>query len=78
MHPYWISLKGKLGVGITARSEADAMHIFSLVFGAKERVLAITVIKDMRDLDQKHVAPNMGNWFFRGVWFPRGYENSLK
>jgi hypothetical protein len=25
-------------------------------------------------LDQKHVVPNMGNIFIRGVWFPLGYE----
>lgn len=72
MHPYWIRLKGKLGVGITARSEADALLIFTQAFGADESILDIEIVKDMRDLDQNHVVPNMGNWLRRGVWFPLG------
>ena len=28
---------------------------------------------DVRDLDQRHVVPNMGDPAVRGVWFPRGF-----
>ena len=65
MHPYWITLSGHLGVGITARSEADALQLFALAFGSAEKIVSIEIIKDMNDLEQNHVVPNMGgaNWF---------------
>lgn len=77
MHPYWITLNGHLGVGITARSEADALQLFALAFGAAEKIVSVEIIKHMNDLEQNHVVPNMGgaNWFRRGIWFPRGHEH---
>ena len=75
MHPYWIKTSGHLGVGVTAQSEADALQLFSIAFGSAENVVSIEIIKDMNDLDQNHVAPNMGNWFRRGIWFPQGQEH---
>ncbi|PBB87816.1 hypothetical protein CK216_04590 [Mesorhizobium sp. WSM3876] len=60
MHPYWITVSGHLGVGVTARSEADALQLFSLAFGSVQKVVSIEMIKNMDDLDQNHVIPNLG------------------
>ncbi|TPJ82408.1 hypothetical protein FJ419_01095 [Mesorhizobium sp. B2-6-2] len=75
MHPYWISVTGHLGFGVTARSEADALQLFALAFPF-ENVISIEIIKDMNDLDQNHVTPNLGGagWLRRGIWFPQGQE----
>jgi hypothetical protein len=77
MHPYWITISGHLGVGVTARSEADALQLFALAFGSIEKIVSIEIIKDMNDLDQNHAAPNLGgaNWLRRGIWFPQGHEH---
>jgi len=77
MHPYWITIDGHLGVGITARSEADALRLFELAFGSTEKITGIAIIKDMNDLDQNHVVPNMSgaNFLRRGIWFPQGQEH---
>ncbi len=76
MHPYWITISGHLGVGVTAQSEPDALLIFALAFPSKE-IIGIEIIKDMNDLDQNHVVPNLGgaNWLRRGIWFPQGYAH---
>jgi hypothetical protein len=74
MKPYWIKIAGKLGVGITAYSADDAQLIFFQAFGDAREIESIEQIADMRDIEPNHVAPNMGNWFRRGVWFPIGYE----
>lgn len=68
MRPYWIKTDRpmSLGVGVTARSEEDALGLFRRVWPA-ERILSIQVAKDMSDIDQKHVAPNMGDWLRRGI-----------
>jgi len=77
MHPYWITIDGHLGVGITARSEADALQLFELAFGSTEKITGIAIIKDMNDLDQNHVLPNMSgaNFLRRGIWLPQGQEH---
>ncbi|WP_202351884.1 hypothetical protein [Mesorhizobium sp. 113-1-2] len=77
MHPYWITLSGCLGVGVTARSEADALQLFALAFGSAAKIVSIAIIKDMNDLDQNHVVPNLGgaSWLRRGIWFPQGHEH---
>ncbi|MBN9256655.1 MULTISPECIES: hypothetical protein [unclassified Mesorhizobium] len=76
VHPYWITISGHLGVGVTAQSEPDALLIFAIAFPSKE-IIGIEIIKDMNDLDQNHVVPNLGgaNWLKRGIWFPQGYEH---
>jgi hypothetical protein len=79
MHPYWIVVERKLfpgrtGIGITARSEAHALALLTKAYGSAYRVISIKIIEDMRELDQKHVIPNMGNWFKLGIWYPRGRE----
>ncbi|MER8365495.1 hypothetical protein [Mesorhizobium sp. M0306] len=77
MHPYWIRISGSLGVSVTARSEADALQLFALAYGIRQEIISIEIIKDMNDLDQNHVVPNLGaaNWFRRGIWYPQGLEH---
>ena len=81
MHPYWIVFARQQtptlfnrGVGVTANSEEDAREILAATIKGAPLVVSVTLVKDMRDLDQGHVTPNMGNWFRRGIWFPMGYE----
>jgi len=83
MHPYWIAFERtptptlfNLGYGVTANSEEDARQILAAEVPDAPAILSVSPIKDMRDLDQGHVVPNMSNWFRRGIWFPKGYENS--
>ena len=83
MKPYWITVEPQsrptllsLGAGITAISEADAKALFQVAFGPDFQITKVEPIADMRDLEQNHVVPNMGNWFKRGVWYPLGYEHT--
>jgi len=80
MQPYWITIERgpeptplNLGAGITAISEADARVLFAETFEPVCRIERIVAVTDIRDIEQGHVVPNMGNWFRRGVWFPLGY-----
>ncbi len=73
--PYWIECEDAPGVGITARSEADALDLLNAAFGGERRAREVKPIHDASELDQGHVVPNMGNWLRRGVWYPLGYEN---
>jgi hypothetical protein len=79
MKVYWVTLERtsgpsvlNLGAGVTARSEEDARRLLEAAF-ADHRIVGLDVVEDVRTLDQGHVAPNMGNIFIRGVWFPLGY-----
>jgi len=81
MHPYWIKFERQsyptlfnLGVGVTADSEDDARNMVLSKMEDAPLIVSVTIIKDMRELDQGHVVPNMGSWFQRGIWFPKGYE----
>jgi hypothetical protein len=76
MHRYWITFEDSSepsilnrGAGITAISETDAREIAKIF---DRPIVKIDEILDMRIIDQKHVALNMGNHFQRGVWFPLG------
>lgn len=75
MRPYWINRQGRLGAGITAYSEADALALFAAAFGADEAPGPLRPILDAAELDQGHVIPNMGNMLKRGIWFPLGYDH---
>lgn len=66
------------GVGITARSEADALGLFEVAFGHERRATLVKPVHNASELDQGHVIPNMGNWLKRGIWYPLGYENVAK
>ena len=73
LHRYWFKTREHLGFGVTAFSVKDAK---SLIDEAAQRlgwgyeVLGIVEDVDVRDLDQDHVAPNMGPPNLRGVWYP--------
>ena len=60
-----------LGVGVTARSEDDARALVETAF-PEARIASLASVDDVSALDQGHVAPNMGNIFARGIWFPAG------
>jgi hypothetical protein len=64
-----------LGVGITAHSEDDARALFHVAWPKGHEIVEIRPIADMREIDQNHVAPNMGNWLRRGIWYPQGYAD---
>jgi hypothetical protein len=79
--PFWVTIERQqnptplnLGVGITATSEVDARQLFTEAFGTDLVIKDVTPVQNMNDLDQGHVIPNMGNWFRRGIWFPKGYD----
>lgn len=64
----------RLGCGITTFSKEDALRILQEIFfvnkGMPKLIKEIENV-DIRDLEQDHVAPNMGNPASRGIWFPR-------
>ncbi len=77
LNRYWITLETSnqpsvlnLGIGVTARDEPDARMLAALVSEGR-RIVAVRLITDMGTIEQNHVAPNIGNHFQRGVWFPR-------
>lgn len=79
MHRYWIriegpgppSFPGTREVGITAIDAADALGLLGELFGDLDYGV-VEVVEDVpiSDLDQKHVLPNMGSHFRRGIWWP--------
>lgn len=71
---FWFSTPESLGIGVTAysRSEAESLaRAAATQLGRSFEPSSVTEDVDVRDLDQKHVIPNMGPPNFRGVWFPR-------
>ena len=72
---FWFPLHGHLGVGVTAATLDEAT---ALAEEAKHqawpnaRPLSAPVEDvEIRNLDQNHVAPNIGPVAVRGVWYPR-------
>ncbi len=62
-----------LGCGVTAYSVEDALSLIrDQVFPRSQmpEVVSIREIREVSELDQNHVVPNMGNTLARGVWFP--------
>jgi hypothetical protein len=62
-----------LGCGITAYDLKDAQaflreKVFP-IYG-DQPVLEVVPNVDVRNLEERHVRPNMGNPAVRGVWFP--------
>lgn len=84
LHRYWIRFMVdavpdynilKLGCGVTAWTEDDAIWLIRKYVFAGEDVPAIDSIVtdiDIRDLEAGHVRPNVGVVSRRGVWFPLG------
>lgn len=81
LHRYWFKFEPlgrptvlNLGCGVTAYSREDAETLVrEQVFKDEEmpRVSSVVEDVDVRTLDQKHIAPNMGDVSLRGVWFPQ-------
>jgi hypothetical protein len=71
---FWFALPRGLGVGVTARSRAEAEGLAReacLQSGRSFEAAEVIEDVDVRDLDQNHVVPNMGPPNLGGVWFPR-------
>jgi hypothetical protein len=79
LKPYWITTTEpmSLGYGVTARSVDDAETQLRRVLADDHAITKITLLNDIRSLDQNHVACNMGNMLRRGIWYPLGYENPM-
>ena len=87
LHKYWVSFERlerpiplNLGCGVTAYDRDDAIGLIrKLIFGncAMPRISRITDDVELQDLNQGHVAPNVGDASVRGIWFPQGFNNNL-
>jgi hypothetical protein len=84
LHRYWFALadptpQSGLGYGVTAFDESDARSILErLVFdGPLPEIEEVRADVDVRDLDQRHIAPNMAPPSWRGIWYPKGYGNEI-
>jgi hypothetical protein len=69
----------RAGCGVTGYDVDDCLRIISdKVLGGANPPTIRRVVEDIdvSTLDQKHVVPNMGSIFRRGIWFPLGYEES--
>jgi hypothetical protein len=71
---FWFPLDGQWGVGVTATTLEEAA---TLAEGARRECWPDAGPLgpagqdiDVRNLDQKHVAPNIGLVAVRGVWYP--------
>jgi hypothetical protein len=67
-----------LGCGVSAWDRADAETLMQeRLFEKNGLPTIVRCIEDvdMRELDQKHVIPNMGLVTDRGIWFPQGYAD---
>ena len=62
-----------LGCGVTAVDRRDAEDLLrtKVFHGELPQIVEVIEDADVRDLDQGHVIPNMGDPSIRGVWFPR-------
>jgi hypothetical protein len=75
--PYFLTLEANafsnLGFGVTGWTEDDAVNLLKQIVFKKNtlpKVIEIKVLKDLADLEQNHIRPNIGNPAFRGVWYP--------
>jgi hypothetical protein len=83
---YWITFSRRdgdlhlgtgLGVGVTAYDFADAKNILGRTIFKHSTLPEIADVVEgvtFDQLDQSHVATNMGVMVCRGVWFPKGYS----
>jgi hypothetical protein len=83
LHRFWIKTSdpadpSRLGYGVTAYDEADALGILSFIAfrGVMPPVAEVLVDVNVRDLDQGHVVPNMNPPNLRGIWYPKGLDSS--
>jgi hypothetical protein len=80
LHRFWVRFDdGRpslgLGMGVTGvdRADAESLLAASIFLSGQPLPTIREVIEDVdvRDSDQSHVVPNMGDPSIRGVWFPR-------
>ena len=74
LHRYWFAVPSHLGIGVTApsRNQAEALaRDAARRLGWPFEGTACTADVDVRQLDQRHVVPNMGPPDMLGVWYPR-------
>ena len=76
---YWIKLREAPAAfrewGITAADEDDALLLLNQTDLLENRIDATMIefcreVRDVKELDQNHVVPNMGVIVQRGVWYP--------
>ena len=70
---FWFPVPGHLGIGVSAMTREEATRLaLQAATGLGWDVDGAQVVEDVdvRDLDQKHVIPNMGPPSFKGVWYP--------
>jgi hypothetical protein len=69
-----IGLPQQLGIGITAYSKEDALQLIRksgiTQFPCKVEDGVWKEITEMDQLDSKHIVPNAGATYFRGLWYP--------
>ena len=71
---YWVTfVEHGLGCGVTAVDEADCRRLVegSSFFEGRD-IASVAEVRNVDELDQNHVVPNVGNIFMRGFWFPTG------
>lgn len=65
-----------LGVGVTSNSFEEALELIKksvFQLDGLPEVERFTEDVDIRELDQGHVVPNMGDPSTKGIWYPLGY-----
>jgi hypothetical protein len=81
LHRYWIGFDTsseipvgfRLGCGITAHSEAQALHLLHGIYPEKPGIFVVAeLVQDvaLSDLEPNHVLPNIGDTRRLGVWYP--------
>jgi hypothetical protein len=70
---FWFALSVGLGIGVTARTEAEARELAERVqqqLFPNATITSVVPDIDVSTLDPKHVLPNIGPSGVRGVWYP--------
>ena len=83
LHRYWFTFAPtarptplNLGCGVTAYTYEDALTLLQeRVFPGSQMpsIASAQTDPDVSTLDKRHVLPNMGSTFERGIWFPLGF-----
>jgi len=71
---FWFPVPGHLGIGVTVYTPEEALRLARELaerYGWQIDATQVVEDVDIRQLDQKHVIPNMGACSVRGIWFPR-------
>jgi hypothetical protein len=72
---FWFPIPGRLGIGITATSLAEARELAEqtrrTIWPDAAPIDAVVEDVDVSTLDRGHVLPNMRPPVWPGVWFPQ-------